>query len=45
MVVCAAFIWKFYVALNEKDASVKVDVKGLLYTLINRHRAEVTLVI
>lgn len=32
-------------ALNEKDASVKVDVKGLLYTLIDRRRVEVTLVI
>lgn len=45
MVVCAAFIWKLYVALNEKNASVKVDVKGLLYTLIDRRRVEVTLVI
>ena len=32
-------------ALNEKDASVKADVKGLLYTLIDRRRVEVTLVI
>lgn len=45
MVVCAAFIWKLYVALNEKNASVKVDVKGLFYTLIDRRKVKVTFVI
>ena len=32
-------------ALNEKNASVKVDVKGLFYTLIDRRRVKVTFVI
>lgn len=45
MVVCAAFIWKLYVALNEKNASVKVDVKDLFYTSIDRRRMEITFVI
>lgn len=45
MVVCAAFIWKLYVALNEKNASVMSEVKDLLYTSIDRRRVKVTFVI
>lgn len=32
-------------ALNEKNASVKVDVKDLFYTSIDRRRMEITFVI